>query len=81
MTIRVKLFAVAKQIADSDVFETSQSGPTTVAEVRAQLVDAFPAFQDLLPHLRFAVNAEYASDDTVVTSEDEVAIIPPVSGG
>jgi molybdopterin converting factor small subunit len=81
MTIRVKLFAVAKQIAESDVFDASTSGPISLAELRKQMVRAFPAFDNLLPHVRFAVNASYASDDTIVTENDEIAIIPPVSGG
>jgi molybdopterin converting factor subunit 1 len=81
MIIRVKLFAMAKQIAESDIFKARTTGPTTVADIRQQLFGAYPAFRELLPHVRFAVNAAYASDETIVTEHDEIAIIPPVSGG
>ncbi|CAN5791555.1 hypothetical protein BH24ACT5_BH24ACT5_10920 [soil metagenome] len=56
-------------------------GPT-VAEVLAAAVGRYgPGFADVLPTCRIWVNGDPADDDTIVTSTDEVAVLPPVSGG
>jgi len=81
MIVQVKLFAVAKQIVDSDTFDVEATEPIRVGEIRKRLLSAYPQFENVLPHSRFAVNAAYVNDDTVVSDTDEVAIIPPVSGG
>jgi molybdopterin converting factor subunit 1 len=81
MQLRVKLFAVAKQAAGSEFIDLDVAEPATVAAIRAALVSALPDLVAAKKHLLFAVNAEYASDKTVVRSTDEVACIPPVSGG
>lgn len=81
MIVRVRLFALAAQLARADVVEVPVDGSQTVAELRRELAIRCPALQDLLPHLIFAVNAEYATDNTPVLAGAEVACIPPVSGG
>lgn len=52
----------------------------SVGEVKDLLVSKYPDFEKLLS-LRLAVNESYVEDDHVVMEEDEVVIIPPVSGG
>ena len=55
---------------------------TTVAEVVAAAVDRFgPGFGDLLQPCRIWVNGEPAGPHDPVGEADEVAILPPVSGG
>ena len=81
MRICVKLFAVARQRVGRDVVELDVFGEPTVASLRGALVKAYPALADVLPHVRFAVNSEYASDAQVIPAAAEVAVIPPVSGG
>lgn len=54
--------------------------PKSVKELRAELLTAFPALGEL-SSLAIAVNADYAEEDTPLESTDEIAIIPPVSGG
>jgi molybdopterin converting factor subunit 1 len=80
-TIHVKLFAVAKQIADAESVELSLPREATVAAVRAALLERFPSLTNLARLLLFAVNGEYADDATVIPQDAEVACIPPVSGG
>ena len=53
----------------------------TVAALRRLLTDTAPSLADLLPRCAVAVNHEYAADDTAIAPGDEVAVIPPVSGG
>jgi molybdopterin converting factor subunit 1 len=81
MTIRVQLFAVAKQAAGADSVELALADGATVADVRRALVGRLPTLAAVQKHLLFAVNADYAGDTMVIKPNDEVACIPPVSGG
>ena len=53
---------------------------TNVRLIRTTLEQKYPALKGLKRYA-VAVNNEYASDDVVVKEGDEVAILPPVSGG
>ena len=81
MIVRVKLFAVAKQAAGADSIELEVSEQSTVADVRRALMAAIPSLAPAVKFLMFAVDAEYAGDQTAVTPQSEIACIPPVSGG
>ncbi len=80
MKIKILAFGIAREIIGG--FETILDLPTTatVADVKKQLVAQFPAFEKLAS-LKVAVNSEYATDDMALTPNDEIVIIPPVSGG
>ena len=81
MRLRVKLFAIVKERAG--VAETSLELPdgATVAAAAAALKDQFPAVATFLDRAAFAVNREYVNAATVLRDGDELAVIPPVSGG
>lgn len=79
--IRVKLFALAKQIAGSEVVELSVPAPARVQDVRSELARAFPSLAGLVPQMLIAVDSVYAADSAAVLEKSEVACIPPVSGG
>jgi molybdopterin converting factor subunit 1 len=82
MKIRVKLFAVARQLAGGDQVEVELPGEAArVADLRAALIAACPQLGDVARHLMIAVDTEYASDSTLINTNSEVAVIPPVSGG
>ncbi|TAH10016.1 MAG: MoaD/ThiS family protein [Runella slithyformis] len=51
-----------------------------VTDLKNLLINQFPDFQKLAS-LRVAVNTEYADDSTTLRSNDEIVLIPPVSGG
>ena len=53
----------------------------TVGQLRAALIERHPTLKALVRHCVFAVGTEYASDATAIVSGQEVACIPPVSGG
>jgi molybdopterin converting factor small subunit len=48
--------------------------------LRNQLISAYPQLRDLRS-LFIAVNLKYANDEALLTENDEIALIPPVSGG
>lgn len=77
--LTVHLFAAAADCVGVPRVELSH--PPTVAALRRQLADTWPALADLLPRCAVAVNHEFADDGQQLHSGDEVAIIPPVSGG
>lgn len=52
----------------------------TVGDLRMELARRYPELLGL-KSLYIAVNGDYASEDQVLTSQDEIALIPPVSGG
>src|SRR4051794_7103597 len=76
MRVRVRLFAMLRERAGRDVLELELPDGARVA-------DALAAVDDLaggLP-LVMAVNREYAAPDDELAAGDELALIPPVSGG
>jgi molybdopterin converting factor subunit 1 len=79
--IRVRLFAVARQLVGAETTELELAGPATVRDVRTALASQHPQLAALARHLLFAINAEYAADETPVEDQADVACIPPVSGG
>lgn len=81
MIVRVKLFAAARQAVGAEQAEVELPEQATVAQLREALADRHPDLERLLRHALFAVNAEYAQDATCLQATDEVACIPPVSGG
>jgi molybdopterin converting factor small subunit len=81
MKLQVRLFAVARQLAGHESIELELSEPATIGAIRQELRNRIPELSTLMNHLLFAVNAEYAGDETLVTVDCDVACIPPVSGG
>ncbi|MGH9244985.1 MAG: MoaD/ThiS family protein [Acidimicrobiales bacterium] len=75
----LRLFASAREAAGTG--RDSVPG-TTVGDVLAEARARYgPRFAEVLANCRVWVNGEAAPDDTLVTDHDEVAVLPPVSGG
>lgn len=80
MKITLLAFGIAKEIFGSASKEMDLHEGVTVAELKSGLATAYPTIKKLSSCL-IAVNNEYADDRQVIHPEDEIAIIPPVSGG
>jgi len=80
MKIKILAFGVAQDIVGARKGEMDVTEEATIAEVKAALSDRFPRFE-ALNKFSIAVNEEYREDDYIIQSGDELAIIPPVSGG
>ena len=81
MRVTVRLFARLKELAGADTMTVEVTDPATVAEVWHAAVTAVPA---LVPHgraLSCAVNATFARMSQRISEGDDVAFLPPVSGG
>jgi molybdopterin converting factor subunit 1 len=81
MVIRVKLFAAMSELAGRDCVEIALPDGAAVAELRRQLAAQWPLIRTLLSRSAIAVNHDFADNERVLQSTDEVAVIPPVSGG
>ena len=81
MIVRVRLFAIARQLAGRDLMEFDLPAGATVADVRRALTAQVPALAGLSKYLQFSINQEYALDASPLPADAEVACIPPVSGG
>ncbi|HEX8324313.1 MAG TPA: molybdopterin converting factor subunit 1 [Tepidisphaeraceae bacterium] len=81
MTVRVKCFAIARDLAGfaERSFELTQDA--TAGEALATIVAQFPALAVHANRLALAVNLEYVDRSHVLRDGDELALIPPVSGG
>ena len=79
MTVSVRLFAMLREMAGSGRVETAGR---SVGEVADALAEAYgERFAAIVGVSSFVVNGERASRSTVLAEGDEVAILPPVSGG
>jgi molybdopterin synthase sulfur carrier subunit len=82
----IKLFGVTKDIVGSPSLSLptkvlmAKSSPKTVGELRQFLGETYPDL-NRLSSLAIAVNNSYAQDGEEINSYDEIALIPPVSGG
>jgi molybdopterin synthase catalytic subunit len=79
--IRVRLFAVQREIAGTRQLDLELSTPATVEDAWTALVARVPAVGPGRPSGRFAVNGDYADAATALKDGEELACIPPVSGG
>jgi MoaE-MoaD fusion protein len=82
MTVTVRLFAVLRERAGRDSIEMELEEGATVAEA-LDLLSSRPELGDLLDRMpvRLAVNRDYADPETRLAGGDELALVPPVSGG
>lgn len=81
MRVTVRLFARLREIAGSAELERDVPAGATLAGVWDQLASEFPAMAPYRASISAAVNADYARLSAPVSDGDEVAFLPPVSGG
>lgn len=81
VTIRLRLFAAAREAAGQDAAVLELPDPAVAADVWPAALLAFPRLAALRDSAVLAVNLEYALPDHPLAPDDEVAIIPPISGG
>jgi molybdopterin converting factor subunit 1 len=80
MIINVLAFGIAKEIFESPSADIELNNAATVSNLKIVLEKKYPALKKLGSYM-VAVNNEYAQERTIIDAKDEIAVIPPVSGG
>ena len=80
MNINILVFGVAKDIMGGASTVIEAGAEVTVQELRALLEAQYPRLKQLSTYM-IALNNEYAQGGERIAEKDEIAIIPPVSGG
>lgn len=80
MQINVLAFGITKEIFNGSTTVVELPNDATVSNLRYILEQRYPRLKQLSTYM-IAVNNEYALDGDTIHERDEIAIIPPVSGG
>lgn len=80
MKYKINLFGITRDIVGNSITEIEMVQLSDVQTVLGKLKTNFPKLKEI-KSLMVAVNSEYAKGDLLLTEQDEIALIPPVSGG
>ena len=81
MRVQVLFFGQLKDLTGRSSETLPLGDRATLADVLQHYSKEFPAIQKLSPSLALSINREYASKDAPLSDGDEIALLPPVSGG
>jgi len=80
-SLSIQLFASLRQAMNSDEIKIDIDKEITVLQMKTILFETFPNLKKSNIPFFVAVNHKYVTDSDVITTNDEIALIPPVSGG
>ena len=78
--IQIRFFGPARDLAGSDELSLDVEDNTSVGQIAGVIAENYPGLGKAVG-VRLAVNREYVALDHILRDRDEVAVIPPVSGG
>lgn len=81
MQVRVRFFAIFRERLGQSHTAIDLDGGDTIAALWSRIAAERPEIEALRAATRFAVNGAYAAPETVLHDGDEVALLPPMSGG
>jgi molybdopterin synthase catalytic subunit len=81
MKIKLRLFGQLRELAKLQETEIELKSKCTIDDLKWIAGEHFPALREHLKVVSFAVNSEYVSKEAVLSEGDEVALLPPISGG
>jgi molybdopterin converting factor subunit 1 len=85
ITLKVKSFAILREIIGTHQMTLQlprkNEGTTTVAELRIRILELYPEISAQRIPMAVAVNSKMANDKSIIKDFDEIALLPPVSGG
>ncbi len=81
MRIRILFFGVLKDLAGQENDSLNLPDEATLADVLSYYQERIPQLEEFVSSLAMSVNQEYAAPDRRLRADDEVALLPPVSGG
>ena len=79
--IKVKLFAILRErVGESEITVTVPTG-ITVNYLNSEILKKYPQLKSFNNKFVTSVNWKVTTGDTIISSKDEIALLPPVSGG
>ncbi len=81
MSLKIILFAAARDLCKTSEAQIELKHPATVADLKLELRKRFPQLEPILSRSAISVDHQYADDEFELNESSEIAIIPPVSGG
>ena len=81
MLIKVKCFAWAYEVTGSEEIEIEIKDLGKVSDLRESLSQKFPEFMGRMESIAVSINQEFAGEGSIISASDEIALIPPISGG
>jgi MoaD family protein len=81
MRIHLKLFATYREIVGRRDLTVEVKDGSTIGDVVGDLLSEYPKLEKHKEAMIYSVNKEYASLDTELNNDDEVGVLPPISGG
>jgi len=81
MTVCVLLFAGLRDLAGGETVTVELTPHATIADLRQMIAINYPELASLAARSQIAVNYEFAENERIIQKTDELALIPPVSGG
>jgi molybdopterin converting factor subunit 1 len=79
--VKVFFFARLKEVAGLSEIQIPHGGPSSLEQFVSQLEKAVPQIVPFIKTARVAVNGVLVTSDTMIQGGDEVALLPPFSGG
>ena len=80
MVVKVIAFGVIKEMLNESAVAVTLSDNATMSNLKTLMESQYPRLKDLSSFM-IAINNEYAKPDDELHENDEIALIPPVSGG
>jgi molybdopterin converting factor subunit 1 len=81
LKIKARFFALYRELTGSSELELEVEEGITVAGLKEKVTRDFPQLQGHAHSLMMAVNSEYVAPDVKLSPGDEIAFLPPLSGG
>jgi molybdopterin synthase catalytic subunit len=81
MILNIQLFARARDLAGTSRIAVHVADGATVADLRSALAASQPGLTAILDQSAIAVNSDFAGAQQRLNANDDIALLPPVSGG
>lgn len=81
MNVHVRLFARYREVAGTTALDLDVPANSTALDVFDRLADRFPEMRPMRASTLMAVDAEFVRPETELREGEELALMPPVSGG
>jgi len=79
--LKVRLFAILRDVVGQREISISVPSGVTVRYLNNEILKKYPQLNSFSNKFVTSVNYKVTSGDTIITSSDEIALLPPVSGG